>query len=326
MEFFMKKTMIAVAVASVVAAPAFAEVTIGGKVEQIQTKTDGSAWAPSSDVRLKATGSEDLGNGMNAFFKYEFRVDTLNTAATASTTCTITESFNATGSADTDTAACTTTNTSGHTSYDELVGISGSFGTIQLGRFEDFSEAKGMAVADVFQTTGVETSGNLESRQDGGIAYVSPTVNGFTVGLGGYTGVSSASDAFDARDVAVMYSNGPLFVSVSNEDVKDSRDTTVVAAKYAMGDLTLGAVMTDTDYDAAGTASLKDKMIVGTYKMGNNSLAIGWNEDDAGATDTNTTVVELKHAFGKRTSAAIGFKDADGSNSDQTVVSVQHTF
>lgn len=322
----MKKTMIAIAVASVVAAPAIADVTIGGKVEQIQTKTDGAAWAPSSDVRLKASGSEDLGNGMNAFFKYEFVVSSLNAADTAVTNCTITESFNSTGSADTDTAACTTTNTTGVTSYDELVGISGGFGTVQFGRFEDFSESKGMAVVDVFQTTGVETSGNLATRQDGGVAYVSPTVNGITVGLGGYTGVSTASDGFDAVDMAVMYSNGPLFVSVSNEDVKDSRDTTVVAAKYAVGDLTVGAVYTNTDYDAASSADLKDKMIAGTYKMGNNTLKLGWNEDDAGTSETNTSVLELSHGFSKRTSAAIGFKNADGSASDSTVVSVQHTF
>jgi len=57
----MKKTIIAAAIATVVAAPAMADVTVSGQLETLyNTKTDEMAW----DNAVKISASEDLGNGM----------------------------------------------------------------------------------------------------------------------------------------------------------------------------------------------------------------------------------------------------------------------
>lgn len=288
----MKKTIIAAAIATVVAAPAMADVKIGGKVEQFQTQGEDDVWTPGSDVRITLSGSEDLGNGMTASFKVDSYVQ------------------NGTGY---------------DGSLDQKVALSGGFGTVVAGRFEDFSESAGMAKVDMFMGNGVETSGQLAGRTNGGLAYVSPAMNGLTVGVGGYTGVSDVEDGFDATDIALMYSNGPIAVSLSNEDISGGSDTTVIAVSYAAGDLKIAAAHADTDYDGA-TADTTDVMVAASYSMGNNKLVLGWNDNETEGAGANNTVVELVHSMSKRTSVYLNVKSSDTAGDDATQVGIQHTF
>ena len=290
----MKKTIIAAAVAAVVAAPvASADVKLSGKVEQWQAINDDTdVWTPGSDVRITLTGSEDLGNGMTASFKVDSYVQ------------------NGTGY---------------DGSLDQKIALSGGFGTVAMGRMEDFSEAAGMSKVDMFQGNGVETSGQLATRQNGAVAYISPAMNGLTVGVAGYTGVDADEDSFDAVDVALMYSNGPIAVSVSNEDNSNDSDTTVIGASYTAGDLKVGVVHADTDYDDA-TADTTDVMVAATYKMGNNTIVLGWNDDETAGAGVNNTVLELRHNFSKRTSVYFNVLDSDTNANDETRIGMQHTF
>jgi len=303
----MKKTIIAAAIASLVAAPVMADVKIGGKVEQFQTQGEDDVWTPGSDVRITLSGSEDLGNGMTASFKIDSYVH--NRTQTSSTT-----------------TAHTHTSSAGYDgSLDQKVALSGGFGTVVMGRFEDFSESAGMSKVDVFQGPGVETSGSLAGRTNGGMAYVSPAMNGLTVGVGGYTGVNDNSDAFDATDIALMYSNGPIAVSLSNEDTDGTSDTTVVGASYTMGDLKIGVARSDTDFDD-GSADSTDSMVAATYKMGNNTIVLGWNDDETNGTGVNNTAIELRHNISKRTSVYLNAYNSDTAGSDTTTIGMQHTF
>ena len=323
-----KKTLIAAAVATLASSVAMADVSVGGKVEQNFTWTDSSVAANDefngdTDAFLTFKGSEDLGNGMSAFA--DIRVDLDGTAGA-------------------------------HTTFDTKVGIKGGFGTVVAGRMEDFSESKVLSMVDVFSGQGVELGDNNATRSDNGFAYVSPSFNGLTIGVAGYAldsngtaanlgtevavaGVDDINDV-DATDIALMYANGPLSVNVAREVTKDSNaatsndeEITSFGIGYTMGSLKVAAVYQDIDNAAlAATDDHNDTMLTAVYSMGNNSIAVGWNEDEltTGATDNNTTAIELRHNFSARTQAYVGMtSDSFATSADETdtvFMGLQHSF
>ena len=308
-----KKTLIAAAVATMASSVAMADVKIGGKVEQQQQKSEAGEWSGWSDVRLTVSGDEDLGNGMSAFFKFQDEMG-LRTGA-------------------------------GTQQYDQLVGLKSSAGTLIMGKVEDFTESKVMSMTDkTMGAGGVEIGANL-GRNEGAIAYVSPSFSGLTVGVAGYALSASGGDqdAFDAVDLGLMYSNGPLSVNVAFENDKraataataataafDSGDSTSIGASYAMGDMTVAATFQTTEFDTAGKADEDDTSIALTYAMGNNKLVLGWNDNETSAaavvTDTNSNVIELQHSFSKHTAAYVNFYNSDVADADTTSFGLQHTF
>ena len=308
-----KKTLIAAAVATMASSVAMADVKIGGKVEQQQQKSEAGEWSGWSDVRLTVSGDEDLGNGMSAFFKFQDEMG-LRTGA-------------------------------GTQQYDQLVGLKSSAGTLIMGKVEDFTESKVMSMTDkTMGAGGVEIGANL-GRNEGAIAYVSPSFSGLTVGVAGYALSDSGGDqdAFDAVDLGLMYSNGPLSVNVAFENDKraataataataafDSGDSTSIGASYAMGDMTVAATFQTTEFDTAGKADEDDTSIALTYAMGNNKLVLGWNDNETSAaavvTDTNSNVIELQHSFSKHTAAYVNFYNSDVADADTTSFGLQHTF
>ena len=311
----MKKTLIAMAVAGVVAAPiASADVAVSGKVEQNFTWTDSSTSASDemvggSDVLLVFKASEDLGNGLSAFA--DIRTDYDGDAGAQAT-------------------------------MDTKVGLTGGFGTVVVGRMEDFSEGKVLSMVDVFGGgTGVELGGDNATRQDNGFAYVSPSFSGLTIGVAGYALDDTANDIedVDATDVALMYANGPVVVNLSQEEYKDdtgadNEEITSLGVSYAAGDLKVAVVYQDIDNAATlATSDHEDMMIAATYNMGgNNSIAVGWNENEltTGATENNTTAVEFRHNFSSRTRAYIGMTSDDFANTadetDEVYVGLEHSF
>jgi len=311
----MKKTLIAMAVAGVVAAPiASADVAVSGKVEQNFTWTDSSTSASDemvggSDVLLVFKASEDLGNGLSAFADIRTDYDGANGA---------------------------------QATMDTKVGLTGGFGTVVVGRMEDFSEGKVLSMVDVFGGgTGVELGGDNATRQDNGFAYVSPSFSGLTIGVAGYALDDTANDIedVDATDVALMYANGPVVVNLSQEEYKDdtgadNEEITSLGVSYAAGDLKVAAVYQDIDNAAnVATSDHEDVMIAATYNMGgNNSIAVGWNENEllTGATEKNTTAVEFRHNFSSRTRAYIGMTSDDfattADETDEVYVGLEHSF
>ena len=349
-----KKAIIAVAMAAVTGS-AMADVTVGGKVEQQQRKNEAGEWSGWSDVRLTVSGSEDLGNGMSGFFKFQEEIGLRSGA--------------------------------GAQQYDQLVGLKSGAGTLIMGKVEDFTESKVMSMTDkTMGANGVEIGANL-GRNEGAIAYVSPSFSGLTVGVAGYALSASGGDqdAFDAVDLGLMYSNGPLSVNVAFENDKraataatttkttalatlntaeiayatagvpnaaqtttilaarqayadaaanaaafDSGDSTSIGASYAAGDLTVAATQQMTSYDTAGKADEDDTSIAVTYNMGNNKVVVGWNDNETSAgatvTDTNSNVIELQHSFSKTTAAYVQFYNTDVAAGDTTSFGLQHSF
>jgi predicted porin len=323
----MKKTIIAAAIATVIAAPAaMADVSVSGNVEQTYVDTDSDAngvdSSPDNSITFKA--SEDLGNGMTAFA--QITLDTDN----------------------------------GSASKDEKVGVKGGFGTVVLGRMEDFSEGVMAATMTFNGPAGIELAG-ATGRNNGAVAYVSPTINGVHAGIAGYTGTGAVdTDTFDAVDMIIAYDNGPLSAKISHEILNGSvvspavtavaavgdtdtaqgtsevtaipegsdQETTSISVKYAMGDLSAAVLHVSQD-NAGGVAGADadDLMLRLDYKMGNNKITLGHAQNEtSGAADVDVTALELTHSMSKRTSVYVGMSDSDTDTADNTYVGMIHKF
>ena len=333
-----KKTLIAAAVATLASSVAMADVSVSGRVEQGFSDEDAgtTGWAGFTDNQININASEDLGNGMTAFAKIGIK--------------------------------------QANTQLDEKVGIKGSFGTIVLGRMEDFSEGVVAATQSTMGTNEGEL-GAQHDRTSNGMAYVSPTVNGLHFGVAGFAGLTPTSN-LDAIDLIIAYDNGPLSVKLARETTDGTQyDVSAVAAVaatyynntsgivtttvtgnsaltsavtevtastgtdhkatslsigYSMGDLSGSALWVKEEGGAASNVDATDLMVRLDYKMGANKLTLQHANDDsntsATAADVDTNIVELSHAFSKRTTAYIGFADSDSAAKENTYVGMQHTF
>jgi hypothetical protein len=290
----MKKTIVAAAVAAVVAAPvAFADVSISGGIfleAGVNGQGDNAQDEVFTDINFKS--SEDLGNGM--------KVSTLITL---------------------------TTDNSEYTNQDEgtkMVSVSGDFGTIEGGYMEAYTESKvtAMAANDPAHTISNEvTEGNFGFGA--GHRYISPSIMGLKVG----------AEAFNAGPSTLFaeYSNGPLLVRVAEEknsaDATSSggatvnpEDITSVAVKYTMDGLTVSVVDTD---DASGDSAT---WYGASYTMGN--ITVAASTVNGGTTDGDNTL-SAAYSLSKTTTAYIAtFQDdtSGANNADETVIGIKHSF
>ena len=319
----MKKTIIAAAVAASVAAPAaFADVSISGMVNPEFIDKDGTGasngWNASSintDLVFKA--SEDLGNGMKATAKIHYFADTTDQAMN-----------NGSG------------NTESQATADLSLTVSGDFGSVVTGRFEPASEGVIDAFVNVDASHDLDLENSLEGqigRSNNGLAYMSPSMNGLSVGVGVFAGASSvvADDSFSgAQEVFVKYSNGPLMV-MANQTTVDGTGTaavatvsdvektiSAVAASYKMGDLELRAM--SRTYEANGSTDKDSKFFGAKYTMGANTFAVGMLDNDTAATDAE--IYSVSHALSKNTSVYVTMLNADAANGDKTAFGVVQKF
>lgn len=204
------KKVLSLAVAAALAAPAIAmaDSTIYGKVRVSEDKGgwewgddlkglgDGDWWGTNDHAsRLGIKGSEDLGNGLSAIYQMEFGVK-------------VGESFSS---------------MSGRNAF---VGLAGDFGTFLIGR-HDTPMKISTGKLDLFgDTVGDYNNYGLISdlRIDGAIAYVSPSFSGLTFAVANVSSPLGSEDFSDALSGAVMYSNGPIYLSGAFETHQTSVD------------------------------------------------------------------------------------------------------
>ena len=288
----MKKQMIAAAIAAAVAAPAaMADVKISGGVISEWWKTDGGDLSSGINADLNFSGSEDLGNGMSAFFKYNNTQD---------------------DGVDND-----GTNTT-------VVGLKGGFGTVTLGAQEMLMESKVAAMAandashDLSNEVayGATSNNNLGNTADATVTYVSPSMNGISVGLS--VRGTGADDDINATDLIVQYSGNGLTVRAGmGDDDANGIDGKGIGASYTMGALKVGAVYMDHN-DADET------WLGAAYTMGNNTFAVSTTNSDTDANED--TIFSVKHALSKRTSAYVVYEDDGAADSNTTLVGLKHAF
>jgi len=348
----MKKTIIAAAIAAVVAAPAaFAEVSISGQINAEFT-TDGddvtnAAGADTANTMFGAidqnAGDDGLENDVNVDIVLKSTEDLGNGMKVTATVHLLQDSGN---------GAQVTAN--------ETIAVSGDFGTVMVGRMEDFTESKISAVADTWDPVdgfSLENQNTASQRLNGGIAYVSPSMNGLTIGVAGYAlengqagaaATDKADSKLDATDVMLAYSNGPLALTYTRESIngeavavgRQDQESDNVSVSYKMGDLSLAMTYQDIE-DNLGAAANNDaeSIFVGAkYAMGNNELSLGYTQIDlttAGVDvgEDNGYIVGLKHNMSKSTNVYAAYQSqtaerpaAADIDNDRFAVGIQHKF
>jgi len=330
----MNKKLIAVAIATAVAAPAaFAgNTTLYGKMHvSIQSNsnvagTNDNYTVNSNASRFGIKGSEDLGNGLKAIFKWENQINVDQNTGIAG----------------------------GRNAY---VGLSGSWGTFLTGRHDTPARVGYYAAGNDHLGDTVADFNNIgftELRLSNAIAYISPNMSGFTVAgaiVPGEGTAGTSNGLADAYSLTAIYAGGGLKASIGYE-VASSGMTILnggtgggitmgasdhkmlqIGASYTFGDFTVGAAYEDDNNLLGVTGSDRTVWgLSGKYTMGNNYIAANYGEQDP--TGPNNTVktfgIGVGHKFSKRTQvyAAYGSQNNPGTAPDPSsfALGMIHTF
>lgn len=315
----MKKHLLAVAVASAVAAPAIAQnVTVYGVidtgVQAYDTGTSSVSRASSgilTSERFGVTGSEDLGGGMKAIFKLEAG---LNTSS---------------GVAGTQTTAANYTATLFNRAAS--IGLTGAFGTVKLGL-----DTLNATDADSFvsQTGNMGLAPSIGATGDGlgdkiaqVVIYETPSINGLTVQVGYSNNTSSAtSDAGTSyTGVAARYESGPLKATIG-QTTQDGvgvakRDLTSYGIAYNLGIASVSLAGYNTDGNTADDNTVKGTVATVAVPLGNGLTAYGnIARASSQATSTNKgsgASIGVAKAMSKRTTV-YGYYVSTNQNSAGT--------
>ena len=326
----MQKKLIALAVAGLVSAPAFAQsnVTIYGVADAYMgfgSHGDNDMAAINggglSGNRLGFKGAEDLGNGLKAVFTFEqgYNID------------------NGTGL--------------GNESRQSFVGLSGGFGTVSLGRqyapgydfqYDALASSPILSAQAILSNydAAVTIDAGGGSRWNNSIAYngsfsglkvraiyaMGDQENTYVESFGGKRMDPSDDDRFG---LGVEYANGPLKVGAVYHYLKDpvsvigSDDQTewLVGGSYNFGMLTLAASYQDVSsagYDSTVDGNIwQVGVIVPVGAAGNVHVGYGEGEiEEAGAPDlkAKSYSIAYTHALSKRTTAYAGYNRTDNDN------------
>jgi len=283
----MKKTIVAAAIAAAVAAPAaFADVSISGQINMEWYKTNSGDLSGDRNSDLSFKASEDLGNGMKAFAQFDMTADNDDTTVSMS-----------------------------QDAATNKIGLSGDFGTVEMGRMETFIESHvaAMAANDASDYISNEVSAAHGAHGENTLQYTSPSINGMKVVISAIG--DSAGDNLDTTQMGVEYSNGPLLVRAATSD-DNGADETVIGASYKVGDLTVAIVNSDN--------TIEETWFGASYTMGANTIAVSTTNSDTAANED--TVLSLKHALSKSTAVYLVRENDGAANSDTTLVGMQVKF
>jgi len=330
----MKKSLIALAVAGAFAAPAFAatsNVDVYGVLNIAIQDTDVSGTDMSildNTSRIGFKGSEDLGGGLKAIWQIESALGGNGGGAIGGT------------------------GAEGLGTRNTFVGLSGGFGTVLMGR-HDTPYKLGTGSLDIFgdtiadynlgRTDGVQLVMNThDARATEALAYISPTWSGFHFAVAAVMNNSadvgdnfSSGKTIDAVSATAVYTNGPLFASLSYQNAEDATgaDDTDMDSKgvklglgYTFGDAKVGFVYEDI----SGGAGERDSWLVnGAYNMGPIVLKAQYGQVDAGSADQAAWALGADYNLSKRTAAYVVYANGDDDSNDDVSgwnIGIKHSF
>ena len=350
----MQKKLIALAIAGLVSAPAFAQsnVTIYGVADAYMGFGDHGANDMAavnsgglSGSRIGFRGAEDLGNGLKAVFTYEqgFEIDdSVNSASTGG-------------------------NGLGGKARQSFVGLGGSWGTVSLGRqyapgYDNIVDAFGNST--ILSPQAILTSGEGSTielgngaRWDNSVAY-NGAFSGlkvraiYSMGLGSDAVLETATDPADddAYGLGLDYSNGPIRVAAVYQVVQDNDEDQKewsLGGSYNFGVATVTAHYQDAQ--SLGNFAGEDMdlwqvgLIVPVGAAGNVHLGYGEADYDWADAKAKSYSIAYTHALSKRTTAYVGYNQTDnddgltkgvvaasagvdGDKANVFAVGVRHTF
>ena len=290
----MMKKILAAAIVSAFAAPAFAataNIDISGKMAMDITKVGGVA---NDSIRINDNNSsftfaakEDLGGGLKAGFSSTWGMNATQTS-------------------------------SAPTGQQQFVYLGGGFGEVRVGTHDNL--VKGIRnTVDLFKDqTGDARSminhGSIDARLPNVAAYVSPNFSGLNVALA--RGVDeNAAVKKDVDMATATYSNGPLYAGlgyyVANDAIAVGTDTKGyrLGLGYTMGDLKMVALYQNIDNVSAANDDRKTWGLGAGYKMGAMTFkGQYYSVNDNGVNqDAKMYVVGVDYGFSKRTTAQLAY-------------------
>lgn len=318
------KKLIVLATLAALPAAAMADVTISGlvgvAVTNVKTGNAGSVNdMASQEGEVDFSGSEDLGNGLKAIWKYSHVFNTDNRAQA-------------------------------DTNYETYMGLAGDFGRIQLGGTDNAVREIGAAgLADLPTVFGVHTTTTSDAiykasrlRLKDGITYVAPTFGGLTAAIshGMKTSDNNEMDADTvlgtqyATSLAAKYVVNDMFTvsyasnfTKKQSTTKTDRDQEInAAASFGDFGLNVGYAWVKR-YDSASSSTKQHAVAVsGSYSMGAATLIAGWYKQSDSKTDGVNNQDQYKnytlgadYALSKRTNVGVEWSKEDRRGSDEDV-------
>ncbi|HFD80799.1 MAG TPA: porin [Gammaproteobacteria bacterium] len=334
-----------------------ADVKLYGQLDLALVSNDNSQGGGKSDINMQSNqsavgfkGSEDLGNGLSAFFKVEYQTDIAGNGANT------------------------------WQGRDQYIGLQmENFGKVSFGSMSTAYKSQGSKIDVAYRSALQSRDLTLQSRLHAGkgengegrtvntIRYDSPSFSGFKV----YGTYNFDQNKYDANDddtysIGAEYSGGNFYLGAAYIDTQASGPKDTAAAqfvgKYDFGDLGPGALSIHGIYEldkglitASRSAGLNaagsvgganddgaDQWSVGaTYAIGNNILLADYGKNGSsdgsdGASGTADDIDDIKafriggiHKLSNRTLAYLGyaFVDPDGSTDSNVIaVGMRHNF
>lgn len=335
----MKKNILAIAIASAVAAPVamangptvygqlqaeIANVDISGGGVRDNNERNGAVATDSSGLkmgdnkrgRLGIKGSEDLGNGLKAIYQFEFQVNT---------TVAEVDDGNRIG----------------------MVGLAGDFGRVELGQIKSPYKYTGGVKYDPFVTTYLEArkrSGGMSGGAYGQNSFLSNSIGyskdfgniGVWVTYGVDSGNTDTSTGNNGDIVAaVKYTGGNFEAFVSSamqadqdgvEATDDAYTANKIGGQFKAGQHTISAQYEMIANDAnAGNENSTVAFLGYQMKMGATSLVaqLGQTADDDTTNDLNYMALGAIHKLSKKTRVFGGYRNTarnDAADSSYTAI------
>ncbi|MBE0494700.1 MAG: porin, partial [Thiomicrospira sp.] len=289
----------------------------GGKRTGVTTDESTLKMGDNKRGRLGIKGSEDLGNGLQAIYNFEWQIDTAN----------------------------------GNIADGQrvgMVGLKGGFGTFEAGRIKVPYKYAGGVKYDPFVTTYLEArkSGGMSASAfghnsfwDNSVAYKNDFGNvnvWIAYGVDGGNGDDFSGNSGDLS-AAVTYkaNNFEVFASTAMDSDQQSSDNDLdtdfaytankVGGQYKMGNHTFSAQYEMiTNENAAGTNEDSTVAFLGyQMKMGATTLVaqLGQTDDDNDAKDTDYMALGAIHRLSKKTRVFGGYRNSDRNDgTDYTAI------
>lgn len=280
----MKKSLIALAVAGIVAAPAaMAEATIYGQARAAYEIFDGgTGYQKNTNVtsrasRIAVKGSEDLGNGLSATWGIG-----ANMATTDSN-----DSIAGFGERD------------GH------VGISGGFGTLVLGHGDKPSKvyADRSNFGDTLGGPVVMNFGGGENA----VVYSTPDMNGFSATLAIGAAAESVTTAGAAKATShsfgAGYTAGPLYIGLGYDGDKSAAtpsvktSTTSLTVTYGFDALSVGGTYQRRDLGAAASGDTNAYLLNVAYSLGSDVIKAEYSKINDATTALNDSGSQISVGY-----------------------------
>lgn len=343
----MKKSIVTLAIAASLAAPAvaFADATVYGNIHLSINAADNDIAGANNNLQMTSNtsaigvkGSEDLGDGMKAIYKAEFQIDLVGKATT-----------NPDGTA-------ANTGTGALVGRDQFIGLKGGMGTIKFGTMSSNYKQTGGKVDPMYRTPlegrgflGTQSSqlhggrGVNRGRQTNTVQYSSPKFGG--IQLVANTTVSGSEE--ESLGVGVRWSNKNILAYIDwidseiapsgapNPSATTNKDDAIkIGGKYSTKAFSLAAQYEDAEDRTASAHNAKDGytyiFLSGTYNITKaDTVALTYGDvsvDTKTATrdDYTGVAVMYNHKLSKLTNlyAGYGAKSSDINNADESMFTV----